>query len=113
MFTLSGCARESVSVRDRIGVTIRFFELRLESVRLYEISSALKKRFLHFLRKHFFQRFGVGILLLLLLPILCRAASSAALSHTGGFRVGGGVHDSYTFQCGLVGSFTSPGIDTR
>ena len=51
-------------------------------------------------------------LLLLLLPILCRATSSAALSHTGGFRVGGGVHDSYTFQCGLVGSFTSPGIDT-
>ena len=51
-------------------------------------------------------------LLLLLLLILCRAASSAALSHTGGFRVGGGVHDSYTFQCGLVGSFTSPGIDT-
>ena len=30
----------------------------------------------------------------------------------GGFRVGGGVHDSYTFPCGLVGSFTSPGIDT-
>ena len=53
------------------------------------------------------------VLLLLLLPILCRAASSAALSHIGGFRVGGGVHDSYTFQCGLVGSFTSPGIDTR
>ena len=26
----------------------------------------------------------------------------------GEFRVGGGVHDSYTFQCGLVGSFTSP-----
>ena len=52
-------------------------------------------------------------LLLLLLLILCRAASSAALSHTGGFRVGGGVHDSYTFQYGLVGSFTSPGIDTR
>ena len=51
--------------------------------------------------------------LLLLLLILCRAASSAALSHTGGFRVGGGVHDSYTFQCGLVGYFTSPGIDTR
>ena len=51
-------------------------------------------------------------LLLLLLLILCRAASSAALSHTGGFRVGGGVHDSYryTFQCGLVGSFTSRGI---
>ena len=24
--------------------------------------------------------------------------------------MGGGVHDSYTFQCGLVGSFTSPGI---
>ena len=31
----------------------------------------------------------------------------------GEFRVCGGVHDSYTFQCGLVGSFTSPGIDTR
>ena len=31
----------------------------------------------------------------------------------GGFRVGGGVHDSYTFQCGLVGYFTFPGIDTR
>ena len=31
----------------------------------------------------------------------------------GSFRVGGEVHDSYTFQCGLVGSFTSPGIDTR
>ena len=30
-----------------------------------------------------------------------------------GFRVGGGVHDSYTFQYGPVGSFTSPGIDTR
>ena len=30
-----------------------------------------------------------------------------------GVRVGGGVHDSYTFQCGLVGSFTPPGIDTR
>ena len=28
----------------------------------------------------------------------------------GGFRVGGGVHDSYTFQCGLVDYFTSPGI---
>ena len=30
--------------------------------------------------------------------------------------MGGGVHDSYTFQCGLVGSFTSPDnsdIDTR
>ena len=57
---------------------------------------------------------SVTILLLeVLLLILCRAASSAALSHTGGFRVGDGVHDSYTFQCGLVGSFTSPGIDTR
>ena len=60
---------------------------------------------------------SVTLLLLFLLLILCRgrAASSAALSHTGGFRVGGGVHDSYryTFQCGLVGSFTSPGIDTR
>ena len=32
---------------------------------------------------------------------------------SGGFRVGGGVNDSYTFQCGLVGYFTSPGIDTR
>ena len=29
---------------------------------------------------------------------------------SGGFRVGGGVHDSYTFQCGLVGYFSSPGI---
>ena len=27
--------------------------------------------------------------------------------------VGGGVHDSCTFQCGLVGSFTSPGIESR
>ena len=50
---------------------------------------------------------------LLLLLILWRAASNAVFSHTGEFRVGGGVHDSYTFQCGLVGSFTSPGIDTR
>ena len=34
--------------------------------------------------------------------------------HNGeGFRASGGVHDSYTFQCRLVGSFTSPGIDTR
>ena len=56
---------------------------------------------------------SVTLLLLLILLILCRAASSAALSHTGGFRVGGGVHDSYTFQCGLVGSFTSSGIATR
>ena len=55
----------------------------------------------------------VTILYLLLLLVLCRAASSAALSHIEGFRVGGGVHDSYTFQCGLVGYFTSPGIDTR
>ena len=31
----------------------------------------------------------------------------------GGVRVGGGVHDSYTFQYGLVGYFTSPGIDAR
>ena len=30
----------------------------------------------------------------------------------GEFRVGGGVHDSYTFQCGLVGYFSSPGIHT-
>ena len=29
------------------------------------------------------------------------------------FSKSGGVHDNYTFQCGLVGSFTSPGIDTR
>ena len=29
------------------------------------------------------------------------------------FSKSGGVHDSYTFQCGLVGYFTSPGIDTR
>ena len=32
---------------------------------------------------------------------------------SGGFRAGSGVHDSYTFQCGLVGYFISPGIDTR
>ena len=33
-----------------------------------------------------------------------------SFSHT--LRVGCGVHDSYTFQCGLVpvGSFTSPGM---
>ena len=30
----------------------------------------------------------------------------------GGGRMGGGVHDSYTFQCGLVGFLTSPDIDT-
>ena len=38
------------------------------------------------------------------------SSSSAALSHTGGFRVGCGVHDSYTFQCGVtvVGSFYFP-----
>ena len=29
------------------------------------------------------------------------------------FRVGGEVHDSYTFQCGLMGYFTSHDIDTR
>ena len=29
----------------------------------------------------------------------------------GEFRVGGGIHDSYTFPCGMVGYFTSPGID--
>ena len=27
------------------------------------------------------------------------------------FRVGGGVHGSYTCQCRLVGSYTSPGIE--
>ena len=44
----------------------------------------------------------------------CRAAFFQPHRRTsGGFRVGGGVHDSYTFQCGLVGYFTSPGIDTR
>ena len=32
----------------------------------------------------------------------------------GEFRVGGGIHNSYTFQCRLVGLFTSPDmIDTR
>ena len=45
----------------------------------------------------------------LLLNIVQGSVYSAAYSHTEGFRVGGGVHDSYTFQCGLVGSFTSPG----
>ena len=29
------------------------------------------------------------------------------------FSKSGGVHDSYTFQCGLVRSLTSPGIHTR
>ena len=29
------------------------------------------------------------------------------------FRVGDGVHDNYTFQCGLVGSFTYSDIYTR
>ena len=45
----------------------------------------------------------------------CRAAfpPQNRILEVGEFRVGGGVHDSYTFQCGLVGSFTSPGIDTR
>ena len=47
----------------------------------------------------------------------CRAAFSAAAigidALLGGFRAGSGVHDSYRFQCGLVGSFTSPGIETR
>ena len=67
-------------------------------------------------------RYPLGVASGLLLPE-CRQRSSSsssdtvqgsvALSHTGDFRVGGGVHDSYTFQCGLVGSFTSPGIDTR
>ena len=28
------------------------------------------------------------------------------------FSKSGGVQDNYTFQCGLVGSFTYPGIDT-
>ena len=28
-------------------------------------------------------------------------------------RVHGGGHDSYTLQCGLLGYFTSPDIDTR
>ena len=31
----------------------------------------------------------------------------------GGGGVGGGVHDSYTFEWGLAGYFTCPGIDTR
>ena len=29
------------------------------------------------------------------------------------FSKGGGVHDSYTFQCRLVRCIISPGIDTR
>ena len=62
----------------------------------------------------------------LMTPILCSSSSSSSDTSAGQrfpphnrtlgvgeFRVGGGVHDSYTFQCGLVGSFTSPGIDTR
>ena len=44
----------------------------------------------------------------------CRAEFSHNRTlEVGEFRVGGGVHDSYTFQDGLVGSFTSPGIDAR
>ena len=31
----------------------------------------------------------------------------------GKFRVGGGVHDSYTVQWELVGYFTSPGLAYR
>ena len=34
-------------------------------------------------------------------------------SNGGSFRLGGGVHDSYTSQCGLVYYFTSPGTATR
>ena len=54
--------------------------------------------------------------LILLLPIQVQGSVFPPHNRTlevGEFRVGGGVHDSYTFQCGLVGSFTSPGIDTR
>ena len=40
-------------------------------------------------------------------------ATMAERGGGGGVRVGGGVHDSCTLQCGLVGYFTSPGIDTR
>ena len=61
-------------------------------------------------------RVGGGVFFFFLYHFIsaaCRAAFSAASRRTsGGFRVGGGVHDSYTFQCGLVGSFTSPGIDS-
>ena len=46
------------------------------------------------------------------LLILCRAASSAAYSHTGDLEWEV-ESTSDTFQCGLVGSFTSPGIGTR
>ena len=94
--------------------------IELKGMLSYPVSS-LFKLFLVIFHRHrsilkstyYRSKTGRYHLLLLLLPILCRAASSAALSHTGGFRVGGGVHDSYTFQCGLMGSFTSPGIDTR
>ena len=53
------------------------------------------------------------------LPPPCRAPGAGQLfqphrrTYGGVIRVGGGVHDSYTFQCGLVGYFTSPGIDTK
>ena len=47
----------------------------------------------------------------LLLLILCRAASSAAYSHTGDLEWEV-ESTSDTFQCGLVGYFTSPGIGT-
>ena len=51
--------------------------------------------------------------LVLQLAVSYRGQYANATMGGGEFRVGGGVHDSYTFQCGLVGSFTSPGIDTR
>ena len=46
-----------------------------------------------------------------LLPFQCRAVFFSRIDALlGEFRVGGGVYDSYTLQCRLVGSFTSPDI---
>ena len=64
-------------------------------------------------------RYLITLKSLLLLPIQVQGSVFREIPPhnrtlgVGEFRVGGGVHDSYTFQCGLVGSFTSPGIDTR
>ena len=58
----------------------------------------------------FLVTFHGGILLVLSCVTIGRALYRATYGQRGEVRVGGGVN---TFQCGLVGSFTSPGIDTR
>ena len=55
----------------------------------------------------------------LLLPIQVQGSVFCCINYNRTLEVGeffgGGVHDSYTFQCGLwdLFKFTSPGIDTR